>query len=282
MARTTAIKDKPLASILRWPGGKVKACKRILSMFPESAKEYREPFLGGGSVFLAAHSLGFAEKYWLNDLDEDLIAFWQFIQGDEYRKLVERLMSIKSIYDIRMLRDLHSQLKENSHQYLSHFDRAFKLFFLNRVSFSGTTKMGGFSKESAKDRFNMSSIKKLHDLHLVLDNVAITNTQFDICLKRGGDDVFIYLDPPYYVPKGLYPASVDPEYLAQSLRSCGHKFLMTYDDCPEIRKMYSWANIQPFDLQYSMVGVDKNKRRRRGQELFIFNYDPSGEQGCLI
>jgi len=39
-------------SPLRYPGGKSRALKHILPIIPKF-DEFREPFLGGGSVFLA-------------------------------------------------------------------------------------------------------------------------------------------------------------------------------------------------------------------------------------
>ena len=39
-------------SPLRFPGGKSRALKQILPIIPEF-KEYREPMVGGGSVFFA-------------------------------------------------------------------------------------------------------------------------------------------------------------------------------------------------------------------------------------
>ena len=46
------MKSKSLKTPLRYPGGKSRACTKIESYFPDLSKykEYREPFLGGGSV----------------------------------------------------------------------------------------------------------------------------------------------------------------------------------------------------------------------------------------
>ena len=44
---------KPVKSPLRYPGGKSRAIKQILQHVPAHIEEYREPVIGGGSVFLA-------------------------------------------------------------------------------------------------------------------------------------------------------------------------------------------------------------------------------------
>ncbi|MBX3066987.1 MAG: DNA adenine methylase, partial [Anaerolineae bacterium] len=40
-------------SPLRYPGGKSRAMPQILQQIPLNMREYREPFIGGGSVYLA-------------------------------------------------------------------------------------------------------------------------------------------------------------------------------------------------------------------------------------
>src|ERR1700721_510090 len=54
-------------SPLRYPGGKQKAIDQISQIFPKSAQKYREPLVGGGSVYFHARTIGLAKKYWIND-----------------------------------------------------------------------------------------------------------------------------------------------------------------------------------------------------------------------
>ena len=46
------MKQYPYKTCLRYPGGKSKALKTLAPWFPAGMKEYREPFIGGGSVAL--------------------------------------------------------------------------------------------------------------------------------------------------------------------------------------------------------------------------------------
>ena len=71
---------------LRYPGGKSRACTKMDAFFPDlrDYKEYREPFLGGGSV-----AIHITKKYphldiWVNDLYEPLYNFWRVLQDDGY------------------------------------------------------------------------------------------------------------------------------------------------------------------------------------------------------
>ena len=71
-------------SPLRYPGGKSRALKQILPLIPMNMSEFREPFVGGGSVFFAIRSL-FQDRiksYWINDLNYDLYCFWKRVRDD--------------------------------------------------------------------------------------------------------------------------------------------------------------------------------------------------------
>src|SRR5215813_7612378 len=70
-------------SPLRYPGGKQKAIQQIAQVFPESAREYREPLVGGGSVYFHARTIDFADRYWINDKFQDLVAFGHTVQKRE-------------------------------------------------------------------------------------------------------------------------------------------------------------------------------------------------------
>ena len=66
--------------------------------------EYREPFLGGGSVYIATRQLRPDKKYWVNDLYYDLYCFWLEVQRDnpdlvkEIRETRRRGFSRRKIY----------------------------------------------------------------------------------------------------------------------------------------------------------------------------------------
>src|SRR5215470_18323394 len=67
-------------SPLRYPGGKQKALAQIAALLPRRVGEYREPMVGGGSVYFYARSVELAERYWINDKFQELVEFWKAIQ----------------------------------------------------------------------------------------------------------------------------------------------------------------------------------------------------------
>jgi DNA adenine methylase len=87
----------------------------------------------------------------------------------------------------------------------------------------------------------------------------------------------LYLDPPYFV-KGndLYQfgfSREDHARLSTTLKNTQHAWLLSYDDCPEIRELYKWACIEAIDVNYSITALkDKDTGERRSRtktELLI-------------
>jgi len=73
---------KSLKTPLRYPGGKSRACEKMGSYFPDlrNYDEFREPFLGGGSVAIYITKKYPSLNIWVNDLYEPLVNFWQQLQ----------------------------------------------------------------------------------------------------------------------------------------------------------------------------------------------------------
>lgn len=278
-AESTGV-EKRFRSPLRYPGGKQKAIDQIALLLPPSAKEFREPLVGGGAVFFHARSIQFAEKYWINDLFSELFAFWQAVQNQETcERLMTELEELRAMFGSDSEKIKKYFLRVRNEKMADRFRAAFLFFFFNRVTFSGTTRAGGFSSAASLRRFTESSIQRLAPMPKALENVEITNFDFEDCIHRPGDDVFIFLDPPYFKASRLYGRGgilhdFDHERLSKALfeRKDEHKFLITYDDCPEIRQLYKWANVQDWQLRYGMNNCNLKKESKLGAELFISNY----------
>lgn len=63
-----------LQPIIKWPGGKEKELKYILPSLPKFDR-YFEPFVGGGSVFMAIQ----AKEYYINDFSSELVSLYNYI-----------------------------------------------------------------------------------------------------------------------------------------------------------------------------------------------------------
>jgi DNA adenine methylase len=267
-----------IKSPLRYPGGKSKAIAQISQYIPSSFQEYREPFVGGGSIFIHLQQIQPHLRYWINDLNPELYWFWYHTQMD-LSKLIDRINRIKQ--DTHDGRELFERLAKIDIHQLSTFDRAVRFFILNRITFSGTIEAGGYSEQSYRGRFTDSSIERLAKIGTLLTDIEITNLDYSYLLDRSGEDVFIFLDPPYhratksklYGKNGILHTRFDRQRLADSLRVCHHRWLITYDDSAEIRELYGFANIYEWELQYGMNNYQQGKAAK-GKELFICNYQP--------
>jgi DNA adenine methylase len=267
-----------LKSPLRYPGGKSKAINQIAEYLPESFSEFREPFVGGGSVFIYLKQKFPDLKIWINDLNRELFLFWKFAQSDLVQ-LVAEIRSIKYKYTDGKL--LFSELTSVDVSILSDFERAVRFFVLNRITFSGTVESGGFSNEAFHKRFTDTSIDRLEKLEDILSkNILITNLDYNQLLNAAGKDIFVFLDPPYfsatksklYGRNGNLHTYFDHQRFAELLKHCNHRWLITYDNSPQIRENFKLVNILEWELQYGMNNYKQNSAAK-GKELFIANYE---------
>ena len=181
-------------SPLRYPGGKSRAIPKILNQLPESFSELREPFVGGGSVFLAIKQKFPSIQVWINDLNYDLYCFWKVAQSNT-DELANAVTKIK--YETKHGKGLFEEFRNSLNDQLSDFDRAVRFFVLNRISFSGTVDSGGYSELAYHSRFTHSSISRLLSLGPLLQGVKITNLDYKEVIHEKGNGVLVFLDPPY-------------------------------------------------------------------------------------
>ncbi|MCU0498332.1 MAG: DNA adenine methylase [Anaerolineae bacterium] len=277
--------NKLVKSPLRYPGGKSRAIKTIKPLVPSQFHDYREPFIGGGSVFLALKSdstgsnptLFEPKRTWaINDLNPDVVSFWQALRDD-----VERLCEQVSAYRERYQQDgraLYHHLIDPAYPLDTVMNRAVRFFIMNRITFSGVMDAGGFSEQAFESRFTASSIERLRLTAPILANTTITEGDYEPLLFAPGESVFIFLDPPYYSAtdsklygkKGALHTGFDHVRFADNMRRCPHHWLITYDDSPFIRELFAFATIHAWELQYGMNNYKQGKAEK-GRELFITN-----------
>jgi DNA adenine methylase len=102
-----------LEPIIKWPGGKERELKFILPNRPASVNNYFEPFVGGGSVFMAIK----ANKYFINDKSDELTSLYRFIKDKdkEFYKYAEAID--QSWYNAEQFFEGHSLLIESYVKY---------------------------------------------------------------------------------------------------------------------------------------------------------------------
>ncbi len=267
-----------IKSPLRYPGGKSRAIPQIKRLLPHAFEEYREPFVGGGSLFIYLRQVYPHLKIWINDLNPELYYFWQYAQRDS-EQLAHEIMRVKSNTTQGQL--LFNELVNTDSANLSNLERAVRFFILNRITFSGVVESGGYSQLAFVGRFTNSAIERVAQLGHILAGIKITQLDYRELLTTGGTEVFSFLDPPYftatksklYGKKGVLHSMFNHEQFANEMKNCRHSWLVTYDNSPEIRSNFAFANIDDWELQYGM-NTYKQGKAAKGKELFISNYLP--------
>jgi DNA adenine methylase len=209
-------------------------------------------------------------------LNPELYFFWKYAQIDS-EKLAKEILKIKSerINGKELFNELVSVNSEN----LTEFERAVRFFVLNRITFSGVVESGGYSQLAFAGRFTESSIDRVAKLGKFLEGIKITHLDYYEILSDGGREVFTFLDPPYfkatksklYGKNGILHTGFNHDQFAGNMSKCEHSWLITYDDSPEIRENFRFANIYDWELQYGMNNYKQGKAEK-GSELFISNY----------
>ena len=287
-----------IKSPLRYPGGKSKAIKKLSEFTDIAFKEYREPFVGGGSLFIYLKQCFPDRQFWINDLNTDVYSFWKAAQEN----LAEMLKLIKKFKKEKDGKALYRKLLEMNLDKLSLTERGARFFVLNRITFSGTTESGGYSERAFQGRFTDSSIDRVAALSEILDeNVKITNLDYSELLQndRSGlqvheDDeagenaeievqpqcqILIYLDPPYYSAthsrlygkKGNLHSGFDHQRFSEEIKACKMNWFISYDNSKFVRELFSFAKQHAWQLQYGMNNPNKDSCSM-GEELIVSGF----------
>ena len=276
---------KSLKTPLRYPGGKSRACTKLDQYLPDlrDYKEYREPFLGGGSV-----AIHITKKYphldiWVNDLYEPLVNFWKTLQDDGYA-LYKRLQELKSRYpDEGSAKGLFLEAKELvNDDSVSSLYRACAFYVINKCSFSGLTESSSFSRQASYSNFSMRGVEKLQGYSHIIKDWKITNLRYQELLT---DDkkCFTYLDPPYEIGSNLYgkKGSMHKGFDHDGFSTICDRFigpqLISYNSSQLIKDRFKDYQTGEFDLTYTMRSVGEYMREQKERkELLLFNYGIEG------
>jgi DNA adenine methylase len=286
--------EKPLdLEFFRYPGSKAKLQNEIVKRLPNlNGKEYREPFFGSGRIALKLLTDQHLSSIWINDANHGIASFWTaVIQHPE--DLMERVRRFAPTVDaFYAIQDELSCLKTMPKQKARVVDLGFKQLAAHQMSYSGLGPKSGGPQGGAKQtseykvdsRWRPSALcDKIRRIHGQFATISVhdrrcTNLDFSELITDASRECVLYLDPPYFVQgPNLYLHSFtasDHERLATLLRNTKHAWVLSYDDCPKIRKMYAWATIDSVEVKCS-IRHQKNQRTglktsAKKRELLIY------------
>ena len=270
---------------LRYPGGKSRAVTKMGQYLPDlrEYKEFREPFLGGGSVAIYLSKMYPNLSIGVNDLYEPLANFWLTIQNNGEQLYVD-LRDLKEKHPNRdSARGLFNESKEiiNDGE-KNNQDRAVAFYIVNKCSFSGLTESSSFSAQASESNFSMRGIEKLTGYQEIIADWKITNTTYEDLLTSW-QDAFIYLDPPYdikdnlYGRKGAIHKRFDHDKFAEDCDRHTADMMVSYNSSQLVKDRFKDWTAAEFDLTYTMRSVGEYMRdQQQRKELLLLNYGTEG------
>ena len=273
---------KSLKTPLRYPGGKSRALSKLFQYIPnlKDYTEYREPFLGGGSVALEIGKRYPHLDIWVNDLYGPLYNFWRVLQ-DQGRELRDQLVQLKyrhpePVSAKLLFLDAKEKLNDDSTSDLS---AAVCFYIVNKCSFSGLTESSSFSKQASDSNFSMRGIDKLPEYSGMIKNWKITNVSYEQLLTDS-KNTFTYLDPPYEIGSNLYGkrgnmhSGFNHDHFAIKCDRFIGPQLVSYNSSQLIRDRFKEWTAAEFAHTYTMRSVGSyNTDQAARKELVLFNYE---------
>lgn len=240
----------PQRSPFRYPGGKTWLIPTVRQWLKQETKEVQEliePFAGGGIVSLTAAFEKLAETITMVEMDEEIAAVWEVILNGKNKWLADKIYS----YDLthaNVKADLEKPNKELH-------DIAFCTILKNRVFHGGILAKGSGMIKNGENGKGLSSRwypKTLRDRILAINYVKdkikfISGDAFEIIEQNlNNPNAYFFIDPPYTIAgKRLYTHfDIDHERLFDLTARLKGKFMLTYDDTPEIRQLADQHHLQ--------------------------------------
>ncbi|MFN3882956.1 MAG: DNA adenine methylase [Nitrincola lacisaponensis] len=249
--------------IVPWIGGKRKLAKHILPLFPEHSC-YVEPFCGAGALFFMKEP---SKVEILNDINSDLVNLYRVVKYhlEELYKQFKWLLSSRQSWD---------WMQKTSPDTLTDIQRAARFLYLQKQAFGGKVSGQTFgTATTSRPRFNIFTLEQdLADVHYRLSNATIEHLDWERTVtKYDRPHTLFYLDPPYWQTAGYGVEFGWEQYcrIAELARSTKGHMIISINDHPDIRELFSGCSIQELDYKYTVGG---NGKTAGVKELLITNW----------
>ncbi len=278
-------------------GNKTAILHILYALFPIQYGRFVDVFGGSGSVLLGNPEICPFEVY--NDFDrnlanlfrcmkertmavirelgfchlnsrEDFIAIRRFFENEQFddKYLSEELRLTQILFPPPEANELTEMRKKITADY----DVRRAAMFLKLLRFSYSSSGKSYASQPFDIRKLFGLISQLQDR---LANVVVENQDFETLIKHyDRPDAFFYLDPPYFSTEDMYEVEFgwdDHVRLRDTLKNIKGRFLLSYNDCNEIRELYNGFSMFDFSRTHSMA--QRYEAGKEFKELLIGNYD---------
>lgn len=253
------------SSPLRYPGGKSLMTNFFVDLFHRNGLQeivYAEPYAGGAGAAINLLVNGHVNEIAINDANIGIYSFWNALVNESER-FIQTINTIPvTLTEWYTQRDIVQKSTKPS------FELGVATFFMSRTNRSGVIfggAIGGSTEEKQQNakykidcRFNKKDLaQRLEIITANKNRIRVCNEDALAFLRQLDNDVFVYLDPPYYVKgKSLYMnhyTDKDHKGLASFLQNEAHfNWVLSYDDVPQIREMYMNSDLYRFPLKYTV------------------------------
>ena len=248
-------------SFISWIGGKKLLREKILEQFPDPESYYRYIEVFGGAGWLLFSKDKHAPLEVFNDINGELINLYRIVKyhPEALQKELEWLLMSRELF--------FDELSRNTRG-MTDIQRAARYFCLIKESFGSDCKSFG-----VRTRDMQKAVDYLKEVSGRLNRVVIENQDFERLIKtydRPG--ALFYLDPPYFEAEKYYPDRFNPEdhiRLKKCLCDLKGKFILSYNDRPQIRELYEGFTIIEVERADNLLHKIES---RRYKELIIKNF----------
>ncbi len=253
-----------MSNLIKWSGSKDSQSKNILSYFPKEIDSYYEPFLGGGSIFLALLESDIqVNNYYLSDINKELIGIYELIKNDPDKIII----SYKEHYRVFNQADIERRKSYFSftRDYFNKNKNPEDFYWVMRTTTNGMpryNRKGEFNNSCHFSRpgMNPDDVEKLiTKYHLLFNskNITFGNYSYETILPK--DDDLIYCDPPYAQTKGMYFGGFDNTQFIKWLNNTECKWILSYDGKINGDKVY---HVPPVFKRHEYLSSGNSSFRR--------------------
>lgn len=254
--KTQTSKPRPVIS---WPGGKTRLLKHLLSRIPEHTL-YVEVFGGGLAMFLAKER---SPAEVINDINGDLVSFYRNCQF-HYETILDQID-----YVLNSRREFEDYLCQPG---LTEIQRAARWFIRNKLSFGGQGEHFAITRTQPLGS-RAQRMVAIRELSYRLDRTVVVHLDWTKLFDRyDAPATFFFLDPPYLDAGGAAYAGwseADLERFCTRLAALKGRWLLTYQDCAQVRELMRGRPIKSVDRANGIGNHGRQRAGRRYQEVII-------------
>ncbi|HCL4245040.1 TPA: DNA adenine methylase [Pseudomonas aeruginosa] len=260
--------------VFPWMGGKRRLADRLIPLFPPH-ECYVEVFAGGAALFFLRPQPAPVEV--LNDINGDLVSLYRVIQNhvEEFVRQFKWALSSRQLFEWQ---------KITRPETLTDIQRAARFFYLQHHAFGGKVIGQNFGTATTGPAPNIMRIEEnLSAAWQRLAGVYVENLPWLDCAERyDRPHTFLYMDPPYWQTEGYGVDFPFEEYerMADFMRRCKGKVMVSINDHPDIRRVFEGFHIERLDIRYSNTNQRQGSAEVTG-ELVIMNWEPAALGGLF-